>query len=188
MGDHAERGEGSGEAHAHRRPDLLAAAILVVLTLLFYAKLWLPGLVLIKRDAYRHWLPIKHYMIERLSAGEIPHWFPYEAMGRPFIGIASTGVFHPFTALYFWLPASDAYRASVLISCVVAALGAFLLARMLHVSRAGAILSGLALACSGYVASLTDNLLYLYAVCVLPVFCAALECARVRSVAWEVGS
>jgi len=186
MGHHAGRGELTDEVHANRRQTVLAVIILVIATLLFYAKLWLPGLVLIKRDAYRHWLPIKHYMIERLSAGELPEWFPYEAMGRPFIGIASTGVFHPFTSLYFWLSTSDAYRASVLISCVVAALGAFMLARMLRVSRSGAVLSGLALACSGYVASLTDNLLYLYAVCILPVFCAALECARVKSLAWVV--
>lgn len=186
MSDQAGLGEANDEFRADRRQTFLAAAILVIVTLLFYARLWLPGLVLIKRDAYRHWLPIKRYMIERLSAGELPEWFPYEAMGRPFLGIASTGVFHPFTSLYFWLPPFDAYRASVLISCVAAALGAFMLARMLRVSRAGAVLSGLALACSGYVASLTDNLLYLYAVCILPVFCAALECARVRSLAWVV--
>ncbi len=186
MGDHAGRGDFTDESHANRRQTFLAVTILSLATLLFYAKLWLPGLVLIKRDAYRHWLPIKRYMIERLSAGELPEWFPYEAMGRPFIGIASTGVFHPFTALYFWLSTPDAYRASVLISCLVAALGAFVLARMLRVSRSGAVLSGMALACSGYVASLTDNLLYLYAVCLLPLFCAALERARLRNVAWVV--
>ncbi len=80
----------------------LAVAALVSIVLAFYQGLWLPGLVLIKRDAFRYFLPLKQYLIERLSAGELPQWFPYEALGRPFIGATVTGVFHPFTALYFF--------------------------------------------------------------------------------------
>jgi len=65
-------------------PTGLAVAVLVAITLAFYHGLWLPGLVLIKRDAFRFFLPLKQYLVERLSAGELPQWFPYEALGRPF--------------------------------------------------------------------------------------------------------
>src|SRR5207247_3586786 len=95
----------------------LVASVHYVITLVFYHALWWPGLVLIHRDALRFYLPIKQHLIERLSAGELPQWFPYDALGRPFIGVAHTGVFHPFTALYFFLPVHDAYRLPGLLSC-----------------------------------------------------------------------
>ena len=125
--------------------------ILLGVTLAFYHGLWLPDLVLIKRDAFRFFLPLKQYLIERLATGELPQWFPYEGLGRSFIGVTHTGVFHPFTALYFLFPVHDAYRASTLLSALVAALGAFALGRSLNYSRSGALLGGIAFALSGYV-------------------------------------
>ena len=168
-----------------RLPAGVALAALCGITLAFYHGLWLPGLVLIKRDAFWFYLPLKQYLIERLSAGELPQWFPYEAFGRPFIGATHTGAFHPFTALYFLLSVPDAYRTATLISCLLAALGAFLLGRMLKFSRAGSLVAGVAFTLSGYVVSLTDNIVYLYSICVLPFFCAALEKVLREGRTWE---
>ncbi len=166
------------------RPSWLAPAALAVAVLLFYYRLWLPDLVLIKQDAYRFFPPLKRYMMERLSAGELPQWFPYESLGRPFLGIPGTGVFHPFTLLYVLLPAADAYRLSVLLSCLLGALGAYALGRQLGFSRTGATFAGLAFSCSGYVASLTENVVYLYSACLLPLFCASLRMALLERAAW----
>ncbi len=163
--------------------------VLVLLSgivLAFYSRLWLPDLVLIKRDAYRFFLPLKQYMVERLSNGELPQWFPYEGLGRPFIGVPVTGVFHPFSLLYLVLSGPDAYRLSTLLSCLIGALGAFALGRMLGYSRLGALISGLAFVLSGYVVSLTENIVYLYSVCLFPLFCAALEKALKGSLGWLV--
>ena len=164
----------------------LPIAVLAAVVLSFYHGLWLPGLVLIKRDAFRVFLPLKQYLVERLASGELPQWFPYESLGRPFIGVVATGVFHPFTVLYFLLPVPDALRVSTLISCVLAALGTFALGRLLRYSSAGALLSGIAFALSGYVVSLTENIQYLYPICALPFFCAALEKALTASRSWVV--
>ncbi len=167
-------------------PNGLAIAVLVTITLVFYHGLWWPGLVLIHRDALRFYLPIKQHLIERLSAGELPQWFPYDALGRPFIGVAHTGVFHPFTALYFLSSIHDAYRVSALISCLLAALGGFVLGRALNYSRGGAFIAGMSFALSGYVASLTFNIVYLYSIAVLPFFCAALETALAGRRTWVI--
>jgi hypothetical protein len=167
-------------------PTGLAVTVLIGITLAFYHGLWLPGLVLIKRDAFRVFLPFKQYTIERLSAGELAQWFPYEGLGRSFIGVTHTGIFHPFTALYFFFPVHDAYRLSTLLSCLLAALGAFTLGRMLHFSRTGALVAGIAFTLSGYVVSMTDNLVYLYSICLLPFFCAAIEKALAGSRPWAV--
>ncbi|MEK9134443.1 MAG: YfhO family protein, partial [Pseudomonadota bacterium] len=164
----------------------LPIAALFVTPLAFYHRLWLPDLVLIKRDAFKYFLPLKQYLVERLSAGELPQWFPYEAMGRPFIGVTNTAVLHPFTALYFLLPVHDAYRASTLLSCLLGAFGAYALGRRLEFSHAGSLLAGLAFSLSGYVVSLTDSVTYLYSICALPLFCAAWEKALVDSRAWTV--
>jgi len=168
-------------------PTGLALAVLCVLTLAFYHRLWLPDLVLIKRDAFLFYLPIKQYMMERLAAGALPQWFPYEALGRPFIGVTVTGVFHPFTLLYVFFSAPDAYRLSTLLSCLLAALGSFALGRLMGFSRAGALVAGCSFALSGYIVSLTEHIVYLYSICVLPLFCAALEKALVGARAWTVG-
>jgi len=151
----------------------------------FYYKLWSPGLVVLSRDAFRLFLPLKQYLVERLSAGELPQWFPYEAMGRPFIGLP-TSVFHPFTALHLILSVPDAYRASVLASCLLAALGAFALGRVLRFSPAGSLAAGLAFSFSGYVVSRIENYVYLFSICTLPLFCAGLEKALAQRHAWVV--
>ena len=139
------------------------------LILLFYAQLWMPGLVLIKRDAFQFYLPVKQYMIERLSAGEFPHWFPYDGLGRPFMATPATGVLHPFTALYWLFPVHDAYRLSVLCSYLAGGIGTFLLARSLGVSSAGSCIAAIGFSGSGYAVSLSENVIYLYSWCVLPI-------------------
>ncbi len=167
-------------------PTGLAMAVLCVITLAFYHGLWLPDLVLIKRDAFLFYLPIKQSMMERLAAGALPQWFPYEALGRPFIGVTVTGVFHPFTLLYFLFPVHDAYRASTLLSCLLAALGAFAFGRMLALSRTGALVASLSFTLSGYLVSALVNIVYLYSLCVLPLFIAAVEKTLRAGRAWAV--
>ena len=190
--DNADREPGAPhfrEAPVRRwRSAAAAAGLLILAVLLFYYKLWWPGLILVKRDATMTFLPVKQYMIDRLRAGDLPEWFPYDAMGRSFIGVAITGVFHPFTLLYYLLPAPDALRVSVLLSCLLAAGGAFWLGRHLGLSPAGSLLAGFAFACSGYVVSMTDNIVYLYSTCLVPLFALALDRAVSGKLGWRVAA
>ena len=165
-------------------PTGLAMAALIGITLAFYHRLWWPDLVLIKRDAFRAFPQIKHYAAERFSTGELPQWFPYEGLGHPLIGAAHAGVFHPFTGLYALLSPFEAFRAAALLSCLIAALGAFALGRALGLSRTGALLAGIAFTFSGYVVSLTENPVYQFSSCALPLFCAGIEKALRDGYAW----
>src|SRR6185436_18437369 len=140
------------------------------------------------RDAFRCFPALKQYVAERLRQGELPQWFPYEALGREFIGQAAGGVFHFFSLLYLLLPAHEAYRLSVLLSCLAAALGAYALGRLLGYSRTGSLVAGLAFTCSGYLVSLTENIQYLYPLCALPLFCAALERGLTGNRKWLVAT
>jgi hypothetical protein len=165
--------------------DALSLAAVLGLVLLVYAQLWLPGLVLIKRDAFQLFLPLKQYITDRLSHGELPQWFPYEGLGRPLISLTVMGVFHPFTALYWFFPVQDAYRISTLLCCLMATAGTFFLVRSLGISCLGAAVGSLGFVCSGYVMSLTENVLYLYSICALPLFLSVLDQAcRTGRNAW----
>src|SRR2546428_13044263 len=75
-------------------PESRAVTVLLGLTLAFYHGLWLPGLGLIKRDAFRLNLPIKQYLIERLLAEELPHGFPSMAFGRTFTEVTPPEYLH----------------------------------------------------------------------------------------------
>lgn len=167
-----------------RFPTAVALAALAGLLLVFYCRLWLPDYVLVRRDAFRFFPPIKQYMAERLLQGQLPEWFPYEGLGRPFAGVPVTGVWHPFSLLYLFFTPHDAYRFSALLSCLAGAAGAYALSRVLGVSRVGAVIAGLALGGSGYAASLTENVVYLYSLCMLPWFCAALERMQTGRLEW----
>lgn len=167
---------------------ILLPGLLVLMVLAFYHQLWWPDRILIKRDATMVFLPVKQYLIDRLRSGELPEWFPYDALGRSFIGVTVTGVFHPFTLLYFLLSTPDAFRASVLLSCLLAAGGAFGLGRHLGFSAAGALLTGFAFACSGYVVSMTENIVYLYSTCLIPLLLLAFDRALTGRLEWMAGS
>ena len=143
-------------------------------------------MILVKRDAFRFFPPLKHYMAERLLAGELPEWFPYESLGRSFIASPMSGMFHPFTLLYLALPVHEALRLATILSCVAAGVGAFALGRRLKFSRAAAVVAGVAFACSGYVASMTEAIVYLYSICLLPFFVVAIDLALSGRVVWGV--
>lgn len=164
----------------------LCIAALCGVILAFYSRVWLPGHILIRRDVFRFFAPVKQYMADRLLAGELPEWFPYEALGRSFIGATVTGVFHPLTILHLLFPAHDALRLITLCLCLVAGVGTFALSRALHVSRAGSTTAGMVFACSGYVASITENPLFLYSTCLLPLFCVTVHRALGSHAAWAV--
>ncbi len=170
-----------------RRRTAFSFAVLLGLLLLFYYRLWWPGLVLVKRDAFRFFAPIRQYVAERLLAGELPEWFPFESLGRSLIGSTAAGVFHPFTVLFMAFPAHDALRFSTLAACLLGGAGALILGRTYQLSRAASVIAGLAFACSGYVVSMTEHITYFYAICALPLFCSGLAKAVKGTLVWVIG-
>jgi hypothetical protein len=168
------------------RPDYYCLAALWGVVLLAYWELWMPGRILIKRDAFLFFPPIKQYIVDRLASGHLPEWFPYEGLGRPFLSIPVTGMFHPFTALYAVLSPHDAYRTSVLLSCLIGVSGMFWLGRTLGYSRIAAVGSALTFILSGYACSLTENIVYFYSFCLLPLFCGSLHRAFHEGGRWLV--
>jgi hypothetical protein len=164
----------------------LPAAALLLLTAGFYSRLWWPGQILLYRDAYLTFPPVKQYLVDRLAGGDLPQWYPYEGLGLSYIGVVATGVFHPFSVLYFIFSAPQAYRISALISCLLAAFGTFCLGRRIGYSQSGACLAAIAFTCSGFVVSVTEFIPYLHSICLLPFFLVSWERGLRDHLGWMV--
>ena len=167
-------------------PEVKKAAIrwLAVVVLLSVAVVapfvpWLlDGALLGARDTARLYAPLRSLVVDGLRSFSLPLWNPYEGTGHPLFAEGIHGVLHPVSVLAAWL-APSSMNALLLAYLVVAALGTWVLARELGRSAAAAFLAASAYALSGFVASMTDNLVFLAGAATLPWVVAALRgCAR----------
>ncbi len=126
-----------------------------------------PG-VPVYRDLLITYLPLRHFWAERVSAGHLPGWFPWEGLGRSFIGQGVTGTFHPMNLLYLVLDEALALRLEIAGAVLVGIVGQVLFARHLKLSAAAAVSGAMVLVLNGYALSLTSNIAYLRGLTMLP--------------------
>lgn len=86
------------QALLRRRWDILAVTLLVVLWSVFFWRLLTPRVVdqvsFDKGDFSGHYLPFSAYLHNRLVAGEIPMWNPYNNGGLPFVGDTQSSIYY----------------------------------------------------------------------------------------------
>jgi len=133
--------------------------------------------------------PLLRYTQAQWSAGRLPLWNPYENLGQPLVAGGTSSVFYPGKLLFFlpigWERCCAWYLA---LHVVLAAAGAFRLARHWQCSRTAAGLAGLSYAFGGQVVYQYSNMVFLVGAAWLPL---ALEAAdrmlRGRSLAAAAG-
>src|ERR1051326_8712623 len=148
---------------------LAPAAVALAMTVAFFHPATLGGRIFIARDMLRVYYTLHRYWAERVSHGEFPDWFPYDALGQPLPGTLIAGVFHPAKLLYLVLPLATAMTVNVLLCSPLAFAGTFLFARRYGVAPASATLAGVLYAFGGYLVGITNNLAYLMAAASFPV-------------------
>jgi hypothetical protein len=148
-------------------PVVIACAVLAPLALH-----WLAGRTLVSFDTQMLYAPQRWIVDEALRAFRLPLWNPFMGAGMPFLADAIHGVLHPVSVMTAWLRTERS--ADLLIGGYVtcAGLGAALLARDLGASRAGAAVAAFAYGTSGFVLSMSGNLVFLAGAGSLP-FCVA---------------
>jgi hypothetical protein len=149
---------------------LVACAVLAPL-----AVHWVRGLTLVWFDSLTLYAPQRWLVDEALRAWRLPLWNPYSGAGMPFFADAIHGVLHPVSVLTAWLNTSRSVDLLIAGHVVCAGVGAWLLARDLGCSGAGAVLAGVAYASSGYVLSVAGNLVFLAGAGSLPLCVAGLR-------------
>jgi hypothetical protein len=138
------------------------------------------------RDFLQVYVPAKMYLAERLKAGELPQWWPWDGGGSPLIPQPVFSVFHPTTLLYGLLPFWGAFTAQNLCGTWLALFGAYALARVLGLPRPAAAVSGALYGVSGYLACLSEHQFMKLAAGTMPWYLAALIVADRRRGAWLV--
>jgi len=120
-------------------------------------------------DTPSFYLPLFRLVDAQWRAGHLPLWNPYDNLGMPLAAGGTASVFYP-GRLLFWLPVSAerAFAAYVVVHWLLAAWGAFRLARWWQCSRTGAALAAAAYALGAPVLFQYSNVVFLVAAAWLP--------------------
>lgn len=117
----------------------------------------------------------KTLILQALRQGEIPLWNPYLFAGLPFLSAGQSSALYPFSVLFLLLPLDRAYGYFVALQLWLAALGMYVLLRLLRVSRLGATVGALTYALSGFMVVSVVFPMVLGAAAWLPAILACLE-------------
>ncbi len=147
---------------------LTVVSVAVAATSVFFHRLLITDGIFSARDIQRVYYPLKQYWASRVSAGELPEWYPYDGMGQSYVGMVISGALHPFNVLYLLFSLETALTMSALLSFVAAFAGTFALARRFSASLAPALLAGVLFTFNGYLVGITNNLLYLMGAATVP--------------------
>ena len=134
-----------------RRPNAqgVALAALALLVLATFAEALLPSRVFFERDIHAYWYPQRAALRAAVAEGSVPLWNPWVGFGAPFLADASAQIAYPPTWLVWPLPLPLQFEVFAVGHALVAAAGAFALARRLGLGAVAAGVAGLGYALAG---------------------------------------
>ncbi len=109
-----------------------------------------PSVVLGSIDIYTEHLPMSAFGFERLFAGDLPLWNPFQLTGTPFLGVTHVGLFYPGNFIYAFMDAGVATEVSFVLHLFFAGAGMGLLLRSLEFSWRAAAVAALTFMWSGW--------------------------------------
>lgn len=163
-----------------RFKKLFPLSVLILISVLFFYKLFLygsvpiPGDLLIAEygpwkyysylgynpgsfpnkaqyfDVLRQLYPWKTVVVDLLKVGEIPFWNPYNFSGSPLLANFQSAVFYPFNFIYFIFSQVTAWSVLVFLQPLLASVFTYFYARKIGISKIGAIFSSIAFSCSSF--------------------------------------
>lgn len=172
----AVQSEADTSRAGERRAELIARALLTIGALIPYWPLLTLAVVFVTddiftSDIFNGELPGRVLIGEMIRQGELPIW-----TSRLCSGIVLAGVSEPIgLASFAALPPAAALDVFLIVMLLVAAHGAYSLARRMDASRPGAVLAGIAFAGSGYFAAQLKHLAIVSTVVWLPVALVCLD-------------
>ncbi len=162
---------------ATRRADVAARALVTVGALLPYWRLLTFSVLLVTDDGFASdifngELPGRVLISRMLRHGELPVWTSQLCSGLPLAGSPADPI---GLGLFTFLPTAAALDAFVIVLLLVAAHGAYGLARRFGADRFGAVLAGVSFAGCGYIAAQLKHLGIVSTVVWLPVAISMLD-------------
>ncbi len=179
-------------AFFHKMRSLVAGLSLhlVLLTLFVIAGAWkltLGDRIIARGDLLLYFYPLRDYASQAIRAGRLPLWNPYTFMGSPFLANSQAGFFYPLNIAMAWLPVERAAAWSIALHLLIAALGAFALARNgFAMSRLASFATAIAFGLGGYLGAQAEHLNQLQVLAWLPLLLLmALRIAASARRAWR---
>ncbi|HYM62654.1 MAG TPA: hypothetical protein VEZ11_17350, partial [Thermoanaerobaculia bacterium] len=174
LGSQPSEPEADG-TRTERRHDLLALAVLALLTTILFADVLAGVNQFYMRDLTRYYYPTKQVLRDIVYGGEVPYWNRYFSAGQPIAANPEHEVFYPLTWLIL-LPSYDlGFRLLILSHIYIALFGMYCLLRSMELRPFSAFIGALSFGLGG---------LFLSYINLLPIlFCAAwipLTCLYVR--------
>ena len=130
--------------------DVRAIAVLLGLTLGFFAFYAVRGLTYYEDDIQNYYYPVLQRVLQSLRAGTLPFWAPDMFLGYPFFADGSAGTLYPLNWLALLVPAEQSITFLLALRAALSALFFYLFVRALGQSATAAVLASLAYAFSGY--------------------------------------
>lgn len=155
-----------------------APLFIVLLATVFFWRVFLLGECPFFGDAVDQFLPWKMFAREELLHGRLPLWNPYHFAGAPFLADMQSAVLYPVDLLLLPFPPERAFGLSLWLHTILAGAAAYLLARGFRVSRAVALLAGIAYMLNGFfmIHIFAGNLLTAYAAAWIPLMLLLGKC------------
>lgn len=136
-------------------------------------KLTLGERVIARGDLLLYFYPLRDYAAQAVREGRLPLWNPHTFMGAPFLANVQVGFFYPFNVLLSWVPTDRAVSWSIALHLLIAAWGAFVLARWaLQLSNSASTATAIAFGLGGYLGAQAEHLNQLQGLAWLPWACA----------------
>src|SRR3989344_2605300 len=129
--------------------------ITFVIFAFFFKLFWPPSIFITpdygRSDSWHLSIANKYYLAQELKKNRLPIWNPSIGTGFPTLAEGQTGIFFlPNLVLFRFLPFVFAYNLNIVITFLIAALGTYLFARSLNLSKLPATYAGLLFALSGF--------------------------------------
>ncbi len=146
-----------------RRAELIGLAAVLLLVTLAFADILSTRRALYDRDVSRRHVP-EHLALRDVARDGFPYWNPHFEAGQPLAANPGFQLFYPPHWLIFLPNFLFAFALEVVVHYLLGAAGMFLLLRSLGVRVEAAVFGALTFALGGMMLSLSNLLLYLFAV------------------------
>lgn len=138
--------------------DAVCILILCLWSIFFYRHIALTNRVLAGADAMTYFYPYREYAAEALREGRLPLWNPYLFLGVPFFANPQAAVLYPLNLLLFWLPTPQLVAWSIVLHAALAAVLAYLYARLvLHLAALPALLGAAVFGFGGFLSGQIEH-------------------------------
>ena len=184
---------------SHRRADLLALGLLLLLPLLWFAPVLFLGKTLLPFDnlyTFEPWRSLRPELIPHngllsdlvlenavwklhirrtLAQGQLPLWNPQIFTGIPFLAAGQASVLYPLSLLFYTLPLEAAYGWFTALQLAIAGMNMYILGRTLRLGPVAALLSGVVFMFSGFMVVSVVFTMVIAAAAWLPLLLAIVE-------------